>query len=136
MIKTKEMSLKLPQGFSFFGGGGWFDDKKSNSSKKPELSPSFKVQTDKEVYRPGEFITATIEISNSGISTGKNVHESSSDEGCSLFVDNLAVEVKGVEKLDSQWFSIQKPLPGTKQKRGNSLNFFIKCLILWLGLVN
>lgn len=125
VIITEEMSLKLPQGFSFFGGGGWFDDKKSNSSKKPEFSPSFKLQTDKEVYRPGDFITATIEISNPGVSKDTNVAEPSSNEVCSLLVDNLAFEIKGVEKLDSQWFSIQQPLPGTKQKRGETI--FLDC---------
>ncbi|PKU86783.1 uncharacterized protein LOC110095378 [Dendrobium catenatum] len=119
------MSLKFPQGFSFFGGGGWFDDKKSNSSKKPDVSPSLKLQTDKEVYRPGDFITATIEISNPAISKDTNVAEPSTNEVCSLLVDNLAVEIKGVEKLDGQWFSIQKPLPGSKQKRGETI--FLDC---------
>ncbi|KAI0488861.1 hypothetical protein KFK09_028700 [Dendrobium nobile] len=119
------MSLKFPQGFSFFGGGGWFDDKKSNSSKKPDVSPSLKLQTDKEAYRPGDFITATIEISNPAISKDTNVAEPSTNEVCSLLVDNLAVEIKGVEKLDGQWFSIQKPLPGSKQKRGETI--FLDC---------
>ncbi|XP_020579400.1 uncharacterized protein LOC110024027 [Phalaenopsis equestris] len=119
------MSLKLPHVFPFFGGGRWFDDQKSSSSRKPGFSPSFKLQTDKEVYRPGDFVTATIEISNPGISMDTNMAESSSNEFYSLLIDNLAVEVKGVEKLDSQWFSIKKPLPGTKQKRGETI--FLDC---------
>lgn len=125
MILADEMSLKLPHGFSFFSGGGWLVDKKSNSSKKTVISPSFKLWTDKEVYRPGDSISTTIEISNPGNFNNANEAEPSRDEVCSLLVDNLAFEIKGVEKLDSQWFSIQNPLSGSKQKRGETL--FLDC---------
>ncbi|KAI9100724.1 hypothetical protein K1719_024086 [Acacia pycnantha] len=33
-------------------------------------------------------------------------------------VERLSFEIKGIEKLDVQWFATQKPLPGSKQKRG------------------
>ncbi|PKA62422.1 hypothetical protein AXF42_Ash009308 [Apostasia shenzhenica] len=118
------MSLKLAQSFSLFRGGGWSGDKKDDASKKPEVTPSFKLQTDKEVYRPGDFISATIEISNPRISK-MDENESSNNEICPLLIDNLTFEIKGVEKLDYQWFSVQKPLPGSKQRRGETA--FLDC---------
>ncbi|KAK8954996.1 hypothetical protein KSP39_PZI002111 [Platanthera zijinensis] len=116
------MSLKFPHGLSFFRGG-WFGDKKSISSKKTEFSPSFRLQTDKEVYRPGDLITTTIEISNPSISISSDVNEAetSRNEVFPFLVDNLGFEIKGVEKLDSQWFSVQNPLPRSKQKRGETI---------------
>ncbi|KAG0498307.1 hypothetical protein HPP92_002998 [Vanilla planifolia] len=118
------MSLKLPQGLSFFRSGGWFDEKKSVSSKKTNFSPSFKLLTDKEVYRPGELITATIEISNPIIVKEANASEAPSN-GIPLLVNNFSFEIKGVEKLDSQWVSVQKPLSGSKQRRGETI--FLEC---------
>ncbi|KAK8967783.1 hypothetical protein KSP40_PGU017642 [Platanthera guangdongensis] len=120
------MSLKFPHGLSFFRGG-WFGDKKSISSKKTEFSPSFRLQTDKEVYMPGDLITTTIEISNPSISISSDVNEAetSRNEVFPFLVDNLGFEIKGVEKLDSQWFSVQNPLPRSKQKRGNSSGSYV-----------
>lgn len=116
------MSLKFPNGLSFFKGG-WFGDKKSISSKKTEFSPSFKQQTDKEVYRPGDLITVTIEISNPSISISSDANEAETSRNVvfPFLIDNLGFEIKGVEKLDSQWFSLQNPLPGSKQKRGETI---------------
>ncbi|GJN26085.1 hypothetical protein PR202_gb13988 [Eleusine coracana subsp. coracana] len=60
------MSLKLPlpQGFSFLKSVGWFEDRKADSAARQHLSPTLKLQTDKEVYRPGDSVTVTIEISS------------------------------------------------------------------------
>jgi RAB6A-GEF complex partner protein 2 len=118
------MSLKLPlpQGFSFLKSVGWFEDKKADPAARQQLSPTWKLQTDKEVYRPGDSVTVTIEIScPSGLKddTGQIV---SGEDVPSLLLDSLSFELKGIEKLDSQWFSVPKPLPGSKQRRG----------ILWL----
>uniref|UniRef100_A0A0A9ERQ1 Uncharacterized protein n=1 Tax=Arundo donax TaxID=35708 RepID=A0A0A9ERQ1_ARUDO len=57
------MSLKLPlpQGFSL-KSVGWFDDRKVDLAAKQQLSPTLKLQTDKELHRPSNFVTATIEI--------------------------------------------------------------------------
>ncbi|KAG1326795.1 hypothetical protein COCNU_01G007290 [Cocos nucifera] len=115
------MSLKLPQGFSFFGSVGWFDDRKGDWAVKNKSTPSFKLQTDKEIYRPGDSVTATIEISSPKISKGSTGAEHPSDGIPSLLVDNLTFEIKGIEKLDTQWFATQKPLPGSKQRRGEQL---------------
>lgn len=60
--------------------------------------PSVKLEADKKVYRPGDSVTITIEIRNP---PGE----------CSLLVDKLSFETKGIEKLDTQWFTTHKPLP-------------------------
>ncbi|KAM5554434.1 hypothetical protein ABKV19_022690 [Rosa sericea] len=74
-----------------------------------ELQPTLKVQTDREVYRPGDQIVITIEISNPS---------NNDDMAYSLLIERLGFEIKGIEKLDSQWFATQKPVPGSKQRRG------------------
>lgn len=66
--------------------------------------PSLKLEADKKVFRPGDPVTITIEIRNP---PGE----------CSLLVDRLSFEAKGIEKLDTQWFSTHKPLPDSNQKR-------------------
>lgn len=73
-----------------------------------KIKPSLTVQTDKDVYRPGDSIFVTIEVGNS--------HENESNP--SILVEKLSFEVKGLEKLDIQWFSTQKPSPGSKGRRG------------------
>ncbi|KAJ1399414.1 Reduced growth phenotype protein 1 [Sesbania bispinosa] len=94
----------LPGRFSIFGGG----DSRSvnnNSSKGEELLPTLKLETDRQVYRPGDPVIVTIQISNP------------SNE-YSFLMERLSFEIKGIEKLDNQWFVTQKPLPGSKQRRG------------------
>lgn len=61
---------------------------------------SLKLDCDKKVYRPGDSVTITIEIRNPEL-------ESSS----SLLIEKLSFEAKGIEKLDTQWFTTHKPLP-------------------------
>ncbi|KAI3691273.1 hypothetical protein L2E82_49550 [Cichorium intybus] len=68
------------------------------------VQPSLKLEADKKVYRPGDPVTITIEIRNP---PGE----------CSLLVDRVSFEAKGIEKLDTQWFSTHKPLPDSNQKR-------------------
>lgn len=111
--------MKLPQGFSFFRSVGWFDDKKGDSAANHNFNPSFKLQTDKEIYRPGDSVTATIEICCPKTSKGVTGAGHSSDGIYPFLVDNLAFEIKGIEKMDTQWFATQKPLPGSKQRRGS-----------------
>ncbi|TVU16505.1 hypothetical protein EJB05_40074 [Eragrostis curvula] len=117
------MSLKLPlpQGFSFLKSVGWFDDRKVDSAARQQLSPTLKLQTDKEVYRPGDSVTVTVEIfSPSGFKDDAEQTVLGEDVP-SLLLDSLSFELKGIEKLDSQWFSVPKPLPGSKQRRGEHL---------------
>ncbi|KAM3212984.1 hypothetical protein ACQJBY_065791 [Aegilops geniculata] len=118
------LRLPLPQGLSFFKSVGWFEDSKVDSAAKQQLSPKFKLQTDKEVYRPGDSVTATIEIS-SPASLKDEAGAASGGDITSLLIDGLSFELKGIEKLDSQWFSVPKPLPGSKQRRGEYL--FLDC---------
>ncbi|KQK17655.1 hypothetical protein BRADI_1g35900v3 [Brachypodium distachyon] len=112
------MSLRLPipQGLSFFRSVGWFEDSKVDSAAKQQLSPKLKLQTDKEVYRPGDSVTATIEICRSAC-LQNDAGTVSGEDIPSLLVDGLSFELKGIEKLDSQWFSVPKTLPGSKQRR-------------------
>ncbi|KAH9616396.1 hypothetical protein KSS87_007308 [Heliosperma pusillum] len=91
-------------------------------SNRDELSPILKIETDKNVYRPGDEVIITIEIqtpSHPIISNSNSTFETS------LLVERLSFELKGVEKLDTQWFSTQKPIPGFKQRRGE--NVFLDC---------
>ncbi|RLM65404.1 uncharacterized protein C2845_PM16G23520 [Panicum miliaceum] len=113
------MSLKipLPQGLSFLRSVGWLEDRKVDSAAKQQLSPTLKLQTDKEVYRPGDSVTVTIEIHSPASLKDDAGQTVSGEDASSLLLDVLSFELKGVEKLDSQWFSAPKPLPGSKQRR-------------------
>ena len=88
--------------FSIFGGG---DSRLAENSSKVEILPTLKLEADKEVYRPGDPVVVTVEISNTS-------------NGYSFLVERLSFEIKGIEKLDTQWFATQKMLPGSKQRRG------------------
>ncbi|KAF5737929.1 Immunoglobulin E-set [Tripterygium wilfordii] len=105
----------LPNRFSIFGSG------RSNNSGnlKSRLTPKLKLETDKDVYRPGDSVFITIEICNpSGVNGYENV-------ASSLLIERLGFEIKGIEKLDTQWFATPKPLPGSKQRRGEHV--FMEC---------
>ncbi|CAN6697758.1 unnamed protein product [Malus baccata var. baccata] len=102
----------LPRRLSaIFGGLG--SNAKTVTS---ELFPTLKLQTDKEVYRPGDPILITIEISNPSSNDGS---------AYSLLIERLGFEIKGIEKLDSQWFATQKPTAGSRQRRGEYV--FMEC---------
>ena len=103
----------LPPRFSsiFGGGSGGANNAKDLKSSEVVL-PSLKLQTNKEVYSPGDPVVITIEIGNP---SGNGVDS----EALSLLVERLSFEIKGIEKLDTQWFATQKPVPGSKQRRGN-----------------
>lgn len=99
--------------FSFFnitagiGGGGGGIGRRSNATDLPQ--PQMKLEPDREVYRPGDPVTITIEIKNPTASS-------------SLLIEKLSFEIKGIEKLDIQWFSTPKPSPVSKQRRGSFYN--------------
>lgn len=86
-----------------------------------KLKPSLSVQTDKDVYRPGDSIFVTIEVGNSPVRD----HDNGANP--SILVEKLSFEVKGLEKLDIQWFSTQKPSPGSKGRRGIQEAFHCNC---------
>lgn len=122
------MSLRLPRGFSFFGGGGGSsNERKGGKSSRGGISPTLKISTDKEVYRPGDSVIVTIEIHSPRVAENDAETNSSGFESTisSLLVDSLMFEMKGMEKMDSQWFAMQKSLQGSKQKRGE--NLFLDC---------
>ncbi|XP_047327803.1 uncharacterized protein LOC124931394 isoform X2 [Impatiens glandulifera] len=125
---------KVSRGFSFFGGGsssstggddtvnkfGGRDDTQKKSVRLEDLA-SLKLQTDKDVYRPGDPVLITIEIRNNN-SHSEVAHV---NEDSSLLIENMTFEMKGIEKLDTQWFATQKPTPDSKQKRGEYI--FMEC---------
>nr|GMD77649.1 uncharacterized protein LOC109175964 isoform X2 [Ipomoea batatas] len=107
---------KPPRRFSIFGfpagpggggdGGAAAAEGRSKGNADDDLPPpQLKLEVDREVYRPGDPVTITVEISNPTPS-------------CSLLIERLAFEIKGIEKLDTQWFSTAKPSPDSKQRRG------------------
>ena len=127
-------------GFSFFRSTGWFDEKKVDLSSKQDVAPSLSILLDKEIYRPGDLVTATVEICSPKVSNGYTDGGNWSNKASSFLLDNFSFEVKGLEKLDSQWFSTQKPLPGLKQRRGSVFLQFhqkhwcsMRCSIFLLG---
>ncbi|KAJ0234549.1 Immunoglobulin [Hirschfeldia incana] len=107
----------LSSRFSFLGIGtssNEVNDSLGDSGTKPK--PSLSVQTDKDVYRPGDFVFVTIEVGYSPMRDRENGASSPS-----VLVDKLSFEVKGVEKLDVQWFSTLKQSPGSKGRRGEHI---------------
>lgn len=122
----------LPGRFSFFGGGGDSGAVVDNANSSPSkgggdelavVQPTLKLETDRQVYRPGDPVIVTIQISNPA-------------NGYSFLMERLGFEIRGIEKLDTQWFATQKPMPGSKQKRGSSLqqlsywNFIVFTVLL------
>lgn len=134
------LEAMLPYRFSFFGDGGY--SKVGNEEGDiSQLNPTLKLHTDRDVYRPGDSIYFTIEICNPLIG------DKTSSTVPSLLVERLGFEIKGIEKLDTQWFAIQKPSIGMKHRRGwikivfiahlfrvyiNKLNSKFFCFILFL----
>ncbi|GMG98897.1 hypothetical protein Nepgr_000737 [Nepenthes gracilis] len=126
------LSNKMPpitnsRRFSFFGFGDLHTEAETSSTdglkKSVEVAPLLKLKTEKDVYRPGEAVWVTIELENP-----HDLNNDDSDTGSldrSLLVEGLSFELKGIEKLDTQWFTTQKPLPGSKQRRGEYV--FLDC---------
>ncbi|XP_057793563.1 uncharacterized protein LOC131011175 isoform X1 [Salvia miltiorrhiza] len=89
--------------FSFFGLNSTASSTASGGANVK--APQLKLDADKEVYRPGDLITVTIEIKNASSSW-------------SLLIEKLNFEIRGIEKLDTQWFTTPKPSPDSRQRRG------------------
>lgn len=124
------MLSSIPQVFPFFRKGGPFIEHgrensfSSATSLENDSSSILKVSTDREVYRPGDLIIATVEVHNGKCLVGNNARsELSLDVRDAIQIENLIVEVKGIEKLDTQWVITQKPSPGAKQRRGERVIF-------------
>ncbi|KAL8153783.1 hypothetical protein V2J09_011543 [Rumex salicifolius] len=108
---------------SFFGIGELWSKGEPNSGQRSKggenLVSNLKLLSDKEVYRPGDSVSISIELENPArhpLSSDNNADEGNGN-GFGLLVERLSFEFKGIEKLDTQWFLAQKPLPGSKQRR-------------------
>ncbi|KAI7979505.1 hypothetical protein LOK49_Contig319G00008 [Camellia lanceoleosa] len=117
--------------FSFFGGGG---DSVSNRGGSVAVPPSLKLHTDRDVYRPGDPVLITIEIPNTSPSSVSSLfqsnnaitsHNNNNNTEYSLLIEKLTFEMKGIEKLDTQWFTTLKPLSDSNQRRGEYV--FMDC---------
>ncbi|CAA0809896.1 Unknown protein [Striga hermonthica] len=95
--------------FSFFGLTSTAAATSGGANVDP---PQLKLEADREVYRPGDPITVTIEVKNP-------------TNSWSLLMEKLSFEIKGIEKLDTQWFSTPKPSPDYKHRRGEYI--FMDC---------
>ncbi|KAH7568546.1 hypothetical protein JRO89_XS06G0013200 [Xanthoceras sorbifolium] len=100
--------------FLLFGNGG--SNKVEDNPRDGQVLPNLKLQADRDVYRPGDSIFVTVEISNPLVGDATL---------SSLLIENLAFEIKGIQKLDTQWFATQKTIPGSKQRRGEHV--FLDC---------
>lgn len=119
------LTSEISRRFSFLGFGESSRKVEPTSSandgakKGDELAPILKLQIDKNVYRPGDEVLVTIELQNPRDPTDLNEITSSLER--TLLVEKLSFELKGVEKLDTQWFATQKTLLGSKQRRGENV---------------
>ena len=76
--------------------------------------PSVKLSTDKLSYRPGDTLLATVDIVSDD-----------NENTCfrePVLLQNLAFEIKGIEKLDPQWLLTDEPICGSKHRRGMCAN--------------
>jgi hypothetical protein len=120
-LRNTAIEAMLSSRFSFLGIGSSSEVNDSVGVSGSKIKPSLSVQTDKDVYRPGDSIFVTIEVANS--------HDNASNP--SILVEKLSFEVKGLEKLDIQWFSTQKPSPGSKGRRGILTSFLLQLLYIF-----
>jgi hypothetical protein len=95
----------------------------ATSLENDSSSTPLKVSTDREVYRPGDLIIATVEVHNGKCLVDNALSELGLDVRDAIQIERLIVEVKGIEKLDTQWVVTQKPSPGAKQRRGERAIF-------------
>ncbi|CDY66873.1 BnaAnng23150D [Brassica napus] len=105
----------LSSRFSFLGMSSFNEVSEPSSVSEIKVKPTLSLQTDKDVYRPGDFIFVTLEV---GYSPGMD-HENGANP--SVLVERLSFEVKGVEKLETQWFSTQKSSPRSKGRKGEHI---------------
>ncbi|KAG2304816.1 hypothetical protein Bca52824_033467 [Brassica carinata] len=104
----------LASRFSFLGiGSNQVNESLGVSGSK--VKPTLSVETDKDVYRPGDFIFVTLEVGYSSVRDHQN------GANPSVLVEKLSFEVKGVEKLEIQWFSTQKSSPRSKGRIGEHI---------------
>ena len=89
---------------------------RTGALKNRSPAPSLKVTLEKKVYRPGDTVLATIEIANA--TPGGKLGMMRDLTGNAVLMEDLLVEVRGIEKLDPQWLVTPKPPAGLKTRRG------------------
>eukprot|EP00252_Welwitschia_mirabilis_P001311 TRINITY_DN11197_c0_g1_i2.p1 TRINITY_DN11197_c0_g1~~TRINITY_DN11197_c0_g1_i2.p1 ORF type:complete len:553 (-),score=84.58 TRINITY_DN11197_c0_g1_i2:366-2024(-) len=122
------MISKFSQVFPLFGKGSSFlqngrENYSLENAKNDRLgSPSLNVSTDRKAYRPGDSIVVTIVVRTGKFSCDSD-EQIDQVEDCETAyqIDDLVVQFKGIEKLDPQWIVRQKPLPGSRHKRGEHI---------------
>lgn len=120
------MLSSIPQVFPFFKKGPRESTFSTSSSLEngSVSAPTLKVSTDREAYRPGDLIIATVEVHNAKclVESGGQT-EIGVDVRDAVQIEKIIVEVKGIQKFDTQWVITQKPSPGSKQRRGEHAIF-------------
>ena len=76
--------------------------------------PSVRVSTDKLAYRPGDTLIATIEV----FLDDKHSSTTSDPVTESILLENLIIEIKGIEKVDPQWLLTPDSARSSKKRRG------------------
>ena len=94
---------------------------RTGAFKARNSPPSLKVTLERKVYRPGDTVVATIEITNEAPGA---VRDLSAD---AVLMADLLVEVRGIEKIDPTWLIAPKPPTGSRQRKGASPN--LTCII-------
>ena len=91
--------------------------------EKPSIQPpSVRLSTDKLAYRPGDTLLATVEV----LRDDKNCCSSASNLIAEpILLENLIVEVKGIEKLDPQWLLTLDSVRDSKQRRGMYIYYML-----------
>lgn len=85
------------------------------------VAPSLKATLERKVYRPGDMVVFTIDILNDELQARPGMVNDALANA--ILVDDLIVEVRGIEKLDPQWLITPKLPAGSKQRRGFSSTF-------------
>ncbi|CAM6016522.1 unnamed protein product [Sphagnum balticum] len=80
--------------------------------------PSVRLSLDRKGYRPGDMVVATIEVANENPSYSSARRTPRASVADAVLMEDLSVEVRGIEKLDPQWLVTPKPPSGSKQRRG------------------
>ncbi len=93
------------------------------SNKSGITMPSVRVSLDRKGYRPGDMVVATIEVANENPSYSSARRTPRASVADAVLMEDLSVEVRGIEKLDPQWLVTPKPPSGSKQRRGEDLFF-------------
>ncbi|CAM6038986.1 unnamed protein product [Sphagnum compactum] len=83
--------------------------------------PSVRLSLDRKGYRPGDMVVATIEVANENPSYSSARRTPRASVADAVLMEDLSVEVRGIEKLDPQWLVTPKPPSGSKQRRGERI---------------